>query len=157
MSSNSPELAATDASDDIAQRQALFPGLVYSEDGHEARVTAIGGVAHYAIPEHGFLRHVEARHVDEAVIQAMQEQMASIRDELVAGLLEAMQTDDILTKAALEASIDNVGASLRRSDPSQWAPMLRLYGFRIIVDVHGDVREIIYPHPAGSGAEDDDG
>ena len=40
--------------------QALFRGLVYNEQGEPAEVAYIGGVAHYAIPDDGFLRHVEA-------------------------------------------------------------------------------------------------
>ncbi|MFO7697413.1 MAG: hypothetical protein R6X16_09680 [Anaerolineae bacterium] len=156
MSSESPGSASAGNSSDLVQRQALFPGLVYNEAGDEARVVMIGGVAHYAIPDDGFLRHVEAYRVDESAIDAMQDLMAGMRDELVAGILQMMGTDDILAKAALEASIDNVGPSLRRSDPSQWAPMLRLYGFRIVVDVHGRLQQIIYPRqdPAESGDDE---
>ena len=47
-------------------RAGAVPGLVYNQAGEEARVVTIGGVAHYAIPEDGFLRHVEAYHVDES-------------------------------------------------------------------------------------------
>ena len=64
-------------------------------------------------------------------LTAMQEMMTTMRGEIVAGMLQMMGTDDILAKAAIEASIDNVGQSLRRSDPGQWAPMLRLYGFAL--------------------------
>jgi len=154
MISDSPGMATAGPSDALAQGQALFPGLVYNQAGEEARVVTIGGVAHYAIPEDGFLRHVEAYHVDESVLTAMQEMMTTMRGEIVAGMLQIMGTDDILAKAAIEASIDNVGQSLRRSDPGQWAPMLRLYGFRIVVDVHGDVQEIIFPGPAATDTDD---
>lgn len=154
MISDSPGMATAGPSDALAQGQALFPGLVYNQAGEEARVVTIGGVAHYAIPEDGFLRHVEAYYVDESVLSRMQEMMSTMRDEIVAGMLQLMGTDDILAKAAIEASIDNVGQSLRRSDSSQWAPMLRLYGFRVIVDVHGDVQEIIFPTPQGTDTDD---
>lgn len=156
MSSESPGSTSAGFSSDLVQRQALFPGLVYNEAGDEARVVMIGGVAHYAIPDDGFLRHVEAYRVDESAIDAMQDLMAGMRDELVAGILQMMGTDDILAKAALEASIDNVGPSLRRSDPSQWAPMLRLYGFRIVVDVHGRLQQIIYPRQDTAESGDDE-
>jgi hypothetical protein len=135
----------TDSRDDLAHRQALFPGLVYNLAGQEARVVMVGAVAHYAIPDDGFLRHVEADLVDRAVIMAVQEQMNAMREEIIAGMLQMMGTDDILAKAAIEASLSNVEHGLRQSDPSQWTPILRLYGFRIIVDVHGRVQEIIFP------------
>lgn len=157
MSSDRPGTTGSIPSGSLAQRQALFPGLVYNEAGDEAHVVLIGGVPHYAIPDDGFLRHVEAYRIDESAVNAMQELMAGMRDELVAGILQMMGTDDILAKAALEASIDNIGPSLRRSDPSQWAPMLRLYGFRIIVDVHGDLLEIIYPRQESPESGEDEG
>ncbi len=139
----------TAPSDDLALRQAVFPGLVYNEAGQEAPVVMIGGVAHYAIPDEGFMRHVEAYLIDDQVIAALQEQMLDMREELVEQLLAMMGTDDILAKAALEASIRNMRQSIRQSDPSQWAPVLQLYGFRIIVNVHGEVVEIIQPSPQG--------
>jgi hypothetical protein len=144
----------TDPRDELALRQALFPGLVYNQAGDEAPVVMIGGVAHYAIPDDGFMRHVEAYRVDNYVVAALQEQVLSMREELVQGILQMMGTDDILTKAAIEASISNMGQNIRQSDPSQWAPMLRVYGFRIVVDVHGQVVEIM--HPAQPGVDDDE-
>ena len=45
--------------------------------------------------------------------------------------------------------------NIRRSDPNQWLPWLRLFGFRVVVDVHGNVVEIIYPtQPAGDQGDE---
>ncbi|MBC7316698.1 MAG: hypothetical protein H5T70_09800, partial [Chloroflexi bacterium] len=40
----------TGLSEEALARKALFPGLVYNEQGQPAEVAYIGGVAHYAIP-----------------------------------------------------------------------------------------------------------
>ncbi len=125
--------------------QALFPGLVYNEAGQLAEVVTIGGVAHYAIPDDGFLRHVEARGIDDAVLTALQEQVSSMKDELVPAMLSMLGKDDIFTKAALDASIRNLKESVRSSESHDWLPWLRLLGFRVVVNVHGEVMEIIYP------------
>jgi len=153
MSGDRPDTRTAGAASDLA-RQALFPGLVYNQQGEEARVVMIGGVAHYAIPDNGFLRHVEASTIDEAVISVMQETLGGVREEIVQGMLQMMGTDDILAKAALEASLKNVGPILRRTDPAQWAPLLRLYGFRIVVDVHGTVQQVIFPGQEAPGSEE---
>lgn len=147
MSRDMERPGGTDTPDELALRQAVFPGLVYNEEGQEARVVMIGGIAHYGIPDDGFMRHVEAYRVDNHVIAALQEQMLNMREELVEQILQMMGTDDILAKAALEASIRNMAQSIRQSDPSQWTPLLRMYGFRIVVNVHGEVVEIIQPMP----------
>mgnify|MGYP000938879466 CR=1 FL=1 len=128
--------------------QALFDGLVFNEAGEPAQVAYIGGVAHYAVPDDGFLRHVAARSVDDAVLDRLQEQVSSVQDELVAAVLKMLGKEDIFTKAALEASVRNLKDNVRQSEPQQWAPMLRLMGFRIVVNVHGEVVEIIYPEQA---------
>lgn len=142
------------AGDDLAMAQALFPGLVYNQVGEEAAVVMVGGVAHYVILDDGFARHTQAYMVDDQVIAALQEQILSMRETLVQGMLQMMGTDDILTKAAVEAMINNMGEGIRRSDPSQWAPLLKVYGFRIVVNVHGQVVEI--QHPQAPGAEDEE-
>jgi len=126
-------------------RQALFPGLVYNEAGEPAEVAYIGGVAHYAIPDAGFMRHVEAYQIDSAVIAHLKEQITSMQEEVVRGMLQLLQKDDIFTKAALDASIRNLEQNIRQGDPNQWVPWLKLFGFRIVVDVHGEIVEIIYP------------
>ena len=129
--------------------QALFRGLVYNEQGEPAEVAYIGGVAHYAIPDDGFLRHVEAYKVDDAVIDHLQAQVSAVQNEVVQGILQLLGKRDIFTKAALDASLRNLGQQLRESNPEQWTPWLRLMGFRVVVDVHGEVIEIIYPQQPG--------
>jgi len=133
-------------SDSAIDAQVLFPGLVYNEAGEPVEVAYIGGVAHYAIPDDGFKRHVESRRIDDAVLADLQERIQSMKDQVVPALMEMVGKDDILTKAAIEASIRNLKDSVRRAPSStQWVSWLRLLGFRVIVNVHGDVVEIVYP------------
>jgi hypothetical protein len=134
------------------EAQALFAGLVYNEEGQPAGIAYIGGVAHYAIPDDGFMRHVEASRIDDAVLAQMKAQITSMQDEVVRGIMQMMGKDDLFTKAAIDASIRNMEQNIRQSDPSQWLPWLRLLGFRVVVNVHGEVVEVIYPTQT-----DDDG
>ena len=140
MSTGDTDMLSTDT-----KRRALFPGLVFNEKGERAEVVYVGGCAHYAIADGGFLRHVEASHVDDAVIAEVKEQIVSMQDQVVIGILEMLGRDDLLTKAAIDASIRNLEKGMREADPEQWVPALRLFGFRVVVDVHGDVVEIMYP------------
>jgi hypothetical protein len=136
---------AVDAPSTDTQRRALFPGLVFNEQGERAEVVYIGGTAHYAIADADFVRHVEASHVDDAVLAKVKEQIVSMQDQVVLGILQMLGRDDLLTKAAIEASIRNLETGMREADPEQWVPALRLFGFRVVVDIHGDVVEIMYP------------
>ena len=134
------------------EAQALFAGLVYSELGEPAEVAYIGGIAHYAIPDAGFLRHVEASVVDNQVIAQMKVQITSMQDDVVRGIMQMMGKEDLFTKAAIDASIRNMEQNIRQSDPKQWIPWLRLFGFRVVVDIHGQVVEVVYPsQPSDEG------
>ncbi len=153
--SNSP---GVNEQDQVYAHRALFAGLVYNEQGEPVPVAYIGGVAHYAIPDTGFMRHVEAAQVDQAVVASLKGQMEGMQDELVRAMLQMLGKDDLFTKAALEASIRNMDHSILQSDPAQWAPMLGMMGFRVVVDLHGNVVQVVYPsRPDGEGDEGWDG
>lgn len=140
--------------DEAMQRQVLFEGVIYNEEGEPAEVAYIGGIPHYAINDAGFRRHVEAYRVDNAILAALQAQLASMQDEVVRGMMQMLGKDDLFTKAALDASIRHFDQTVRQSGSTQWVPWLKLFGFRVVVNVHGEVVEIIYPTaPAG---EDDE-
>ena len=137
-------------SSETLSRRAMFEGLVYNESGERAEVVYVGGTAHYAVPDQGFLRHVEAHLVDDVVIAQMKDQITSMKDEVIVGILEMLGKDDLFTKAAVDASIRNLDHSIRQTDPGQWGPMLQLLGFRVVVDLHGRVVEVLYPQATDS-------
>lgn len=137
----------TEAAKEETRRKALFPGLVYSERGEQARVTRVGGVAHYAIPDHGFWRHVAAWDVDRVVIAEIRERLGAMEDELVTAMLQMLGTKDLFTKAAIETSIRHLEESMRQGDPQEWVSPLQMMGFRVVVDVHGQVVNVVYPEP----------
>ena len=145
MSDEPTRAAETGVSKETMERQALFAGLIYNQAGEPAQLAYIGGVAHYAIPDEGFLRHIEAREIDDVVIAHLKEQITSMQGEVVKGMLEMLGKRDLFTKAAIDASIRNLEQGIRQSDHDQWLPWLKLFGFRVIVDIHGEVVEIIYP------------
>ena len=130
---------------DPLKARAVFRGLVFSEAGDVAQVVALGGVYHYAIPDQGFVWHVEAYRVDDVALDAMQRQFSEVRPQVVDMMLDMLGRRDIFTKAALDASVENLADNVRRGDTAQWATMLGLAGFRIIVDHRGTVLEINFP------------
>ena len=140
--------------DEAIQRQVLFEGVIYNEEGEPAEVAYIGGIPHYAINDAGFRRHVEAYTIDNAILEQLKAQLTSMQDEVVRGMLQMLGKDDIFTKAALDASIRNFDQTVRQSGSTQWVPWLKLFGFRVVVNVHGQVVEVIYPTPP-AGDDDD--
>jgi hypothetical protein len=135
---------------------AFFDGLVVTEEGELVEVTHVGGEAYYVINDQGFRRHVEARAVDQAVLAQFVDQVQEHRDEAVRAMLLHLGQDDLFTKAALDStvrnlSIDQVLAQGMPVEARQWLGML---GFRIVVDVHGEVVRV--DMPAGPMPGDDE-
>jgi hypothetical protein len=121
------------------RRQALFVGLVFSEEGDPAEVAYVGDEPHYVIPDAGFRRHVESERVDRQVLGWLQEQFFANQELITEGILSMLGKDDLFTKAMIDASMQNMDQLIEHGLPDDARTWLGMFGFRIIVDIHGDV------------------
>ncbi len=135
-----------------APRRATFEGLVFDEDGRPVEVAYLGGEPHYVIDDAGFRRHVEAAYIDRQVLQTMQSQIDENKEALEEGLLRMIGRDDLFTKAAIDSSLSRVDRLLQHGIPLEARQWLGVMGFRVIVDVHGEVVKI-----EGGGVVDESG
>jgi hypothetical protein len=134
--------------------KAAFASLVYNEDGEPAEVAFIGQEAHYVILDDGFRRHVGPREIDGQVVGWLQEQIMANRELVTEGMLSMLGKDDLFTKAMIDSSINKVDQLLDIGIPDDARIWLGMMGFKIIVDVHGEVVRI--DAPAQEGYEDPD-
>ncbi|MBK8432372.1 MAG: hypothetical protein IPL28_14235 [Chloroflexi bacterium] len=128
--------------------QALFAGLVYDEQERLVETTYVGNEASYVVNDDGFLRHVDAEQVDRQVLAFFVEQIRNNKTMAVEQALGFLGKDDIFTKAALDSSIDtaDVDQILQQGVPAQARDMLGMMGFRVIINLHGDVIDLRQPH-----------
>ncbi|HLF28048.1 MAG TPA: hypothetical protein VJG32_17065 [Anaerolineae bacterium] len=124
------------------QRQAIFEGLVFDQGGQPLQVTYLGGEPHYVIDDAGFKRHVEAAHIDRQVLESMQGQIDENKAALEEGILHMLGQDDLFTKAAIDTSLSQIDRLLQNGIPLEARQWLGLMGFRVIVDIHGEVVNI---------------
>ena len=136
--------------------KALFADLVFNEDGQPAQVVIVGNVPNYAVPDGDFLRHVEAEHVDRQVMAAMKERILPMKDAVIEGMIQMLGQEDLFTRPAIEHAIENMDRILDvdNVDVDQLRTALWMTGFRVTVDVHGDVVHVEMP---GVEAPDWDG
>ena len=127
--------------------QALFEGLVYDEQENLLMVTHIGNEAFYIIDDEGFLRHVSAEDVDRQVLRVFLEQLEDNKDIAVQQALNMLGKDDLFTKAAVDAQLNNVDMEqiMAQGIPLQARNMLGMLGFRVTINLHGQVTEINQP------------
>jgi len=132
----------------MSQREPLFAGLVYNEEGEPVQATEVGGEPFYAIPDGDFLRHVEAVEVDRQVVARIKERLLGMKDAVVEGVMQMIGSDDPFTRAAIEMSLENM-ERIVELPPDANVEDLRLWlwmtGFRVVVNVHGEVVRVELP------------
>jgi hypothetical protein len=121
--------------------KAMFEGLVLDEAETPVATVEVGGEAQYVVNDDGFMRHVSAEDVDRQVLAFFLGQLEENKDLAVEQALAMMGQDDLFTKAALDAQLRNIDMDqiIAQGIPSQARDMLGMLGFRIIINVHGEV------------------
>lgn len=134
-------------------RQALFEGLIYDEYENPVATAYIGSDAQYVVDDDGFRRHIDAEMVDRQILTFFLEQLAENKDMAVEQAMEMMGQDDLLTKAALDASLRNISADqiIEQGVPAQARDMLGMFGFRVTINVHGEVLRMDQPSAPEEG------
>ncbi len=132
--------------------KAVFAGLVFDEQGRALDVATVGGEAQYVIDDDGFLRHIDSALIDRQVLEVISEQINANKDVVEEGMMKMLGSDDLFTKAAIDVSIKNIDQVLERGIPDDARMWLGMMGFRIVVNVHGEVIKFDVP---GTATEDE--
>ena len=115
-------------------RQAMFDGLVYDDYENLLATTVIGGEAQYVFDDDGFRRHIDAEVVDRQVLGFFLNQLQQNKDLAVEQALKMLGSDDLLTKAAVDASLRNINEEqiMAQGVPAQARDMLGMLGLSLI-------------------------
>ncbi len=125
--------------------KALFSGLVYDERGDLVDTTYIGSEPHYVIMDGDFKRHVLAVDVDRQVVKWIQEQALANKELVSEQIMNMLGQDDLFTKAMIDSSLTNVDQMMQAGLPDDARTMLGMFGFKIIVNLHGLVVNLDMP------------
>lgn len=127
--------------------KALFAGLVYDEGGQPVETTFIGNEPHYIIMDGDFKRHVAAETIDRQVIRWIQEQASANKDLVSEQIMGMLGKDDLFTKAMIDSSLVNMEDQvMQQGIPDDARMMLGMVGFKIIVNIHGELVNLDMPH-----------
>ena len=130
-------------------RQALFAGLIIDEHETPVEVVQLGGEAFYVIDDDGFLRHVESESIDRQVLQSFADLIEGHEDLISDSTMQMLGQEDIFTKAMIESSLQNLEDQfeqlIEQGLPEEARTYLGMMGFKIVVDIHGQVIEVVQP------------
>ncbi len=128
-----------------ARRQALFAGLTFDEEGKPVETAYVGDEPHYVILDAGFRRHVASEYIDRRVLHWLQQQILANREMVTEGMLAMLGKNDLFTKAMIDASIQHMDQVIEQGIPDDARTWLGMFGFRVTVNIHGDVVRIDVP------------
>ena len=139
-------------------KQALFAGLVFDENDNQVGNVYIGQDSCYIVDDNGFKRHILSETIDRQVLNQMQEMIEGKEDILSQQAAKMLGQEDIFTYAMIANQLKNMGDQfeklLETGIPLETRSYIGLMGFKIIVNVHGDVLSVNQPGSASSEEEE---
>jgi len=138
-------------------QKPLFEGLVFDEFDKPVEVTYIGDESFYVVDDAGFLRHIPSEEVDRQVLESMRQLIDGHEDLLSEQTAKMLGQEDIFTRAMIETQLKNIDQQFDNlfgsGIPEEGRAYMGMMGFRITIDVHGEVIKIDQP---GMIAPDDE-
>ena len=133
----------------MTPREPLFAGLVVDEYDNPVDTAQVGDEPMYVVDDAGFKRHIPSEQVDRAVLQQMGEMIEGHEDELSKAVASMTGQDDIFSQAILENQLLNLEEQfdkiLETGIPEEGRAYMGMSGFKIRINLHGELLEVIQP------------
>jgi hypothetical protein len=117
----------------------------------------VGEESFYVVDDLGFLRHIPSEHVDRQVLAQMGKMLEGHEEELSEQAAKMLGQDDPFSRAAIEKRLENLDGQfdevLAVGLPEPSRAYLGMTGFKVRINLHGDLLEIQQP---GSIASEDE-
>jgi len=140
--------------------QPLFAGLIFDENGNPVDVSQIGDESVYVVNDAGFRRHIPSADVDRQVLNSMMEQIKGHEDILSEQAVKMLGQDDLFTRAIIQNQLKHmdqqIDALFTTGIPEAGRAYMGMMGFKVVINVHGEVVSIEQPGAAGGGEDEGD-
>jgi patatin-like phospholipase/acyl hydrolase len=138
--------------------KAVFEGLVLKEDESPVEVRYVGGDACYVVNDDGFLRHISSEQVDRQVLDEMRKQVENNEDIITEQTAKMIGQEDIFSRAAIQNQLKNIDKQfntlMETGIPPEARAYLAMLGFKVVINLHGDVVRVNQPTMTDDGGED---
>ncbi len=138
-------------------KQPLFAGLVVDESDRVAETAYVGDEPCYVVDDYGFRRHISSEQVDRVVLSQIADLMKGSEDLISEQTAKMLGQEDVFTKAAIEQQLKNIDKQfdqlMQAGIPEDMRAYLGMVGFKIVINVHGEVLKVEQPGASGGGDE----
>ena len=142
-------------------REPLFRGLIVDENDQMVDTGNIGSEPCYIVNDAGFLRHIPSEPIDLQVLKSFGDQISGNEEFIADQTAKMMGQDDLFTHAIIENQLKNIDKQyaqvLQMGLPEDTRVYLGMMGFKVVIDIHGEVLRIDQPAArSDEGGEGDD-
>ncbi|MEL7642599.1 MAG: hypothetical protein AAGU25_00680 [bacterium] len=136
----------------------LFKGIVIDEYDQPVETGYIGEEPCYIVNDAGFKRHILAEYIDRQVWDFLTRQIKGNEDLIANQTAQMLGQDDLFSYAMIMQQLTNVDKqfeSLQKNGiPADALAYMGMMGFKVIVDIHGDVIRIEQPTAPSQGDDE---
>ena len=136
----------------------LFSGLVVDKYDRPVEIGFIGSEPAYIINDAGFRRHVPSEQIDRTVLNQIMTSVSENQDQVVDQTAKMLGQDDIFSRAMLKHQLENIDQQVEQVLASGFPEEMRAYmgmmGFKIVVDIHGEVLRVEQPAKAADEGDE---
>lgn len=138
-------------------KQPLFAGLVVDESDRPAETAYVGDEPCYVVDDYGFRRHIPSEQVDRVVLSQIAGLMKGSEDLISEQTAKMIGQEDVFTKAAIEQQLKNIDKQFEQlmqvGIPEDMRAYLGMVGFKIVINLHGEVLKVEQPGAEGGEGE----
>ena len=135
----------------------VFAGLIIDEQDQTVDVNYVGDEPCYVVDDAGFRRHIPSEHVDRQVLNSMGEMIEGHEDILSEQTAKMLGQEDIFSMAMISSQLKDIDKQfdnlMQTGIPDDARSYMGMMGFRIRINVHGEVIEIDQPGMVGPESE----
>ena len=110
----------------------------------------------YVVNDQGFRRHIPSEQVDRQVLNLMRDQLRGNEDIIGEQAAKMLGQEDLFSRAIIQNQIKNIDQQLDQiletGIPESGRAYMGMMGFRVVINVHGEVVRVNQP-----GKIDDEG
>jgi hypothetical protein len=130
-------------------RQPVFAGLIIDEFDRPVETAYVGDEPCYVVIDQGFRRHIPSEQVDRQIFESMMTQVRGHEDQVSEQTAKMLGQDDIFSRAMIANQLKNIDqqfdALLQTGIPENGRAYLGMMGFRVVINVHGEVIRVDQP------------
>lgn len=142
-------------------REPLFRGLIVDENDQVVNTGSIGSEPCYIVNDAGFMRHIPSEPIDLEILKSFGDQISGNEELIADQTAKMMGQDDLFTHAIIENQLKNIDKQyaqvLQMGLPEDTRVYLGMMGFKVVINLHGEVLRIEQPAArSDEGGEGDD-